>query len=381
MNCINLQGDVTLLKEGDPNFTFLTSPGLAWLSDGRLIYARQRDTSATGTELWALAVDLKHRQALGKPTLMHSLENRIHVELTSASQANKLLFQGRRRENKSVLFDVRDKNNIDFRELKTRGKTAWPRGWSPDGKFMVFNEMKDEMGYQVAIKDLVTGEMFTLPDCPEDTYAAGFGPSSEFILVSDKSNLLAVPLGGGPVKNLGHSEFISHGLDVFIPRGGTDKFLLEGHSESLVIIFEVSLENGIGPEVFRYERGGEGFTAGTYFHTHISRDLKKFAIVEYSPEIRIVDMASGENTVWHIEQGTVTALRWSWDDQWIYCTGNDGLDYDFWMGRIDPTDGRFELLDTTDKYQVNWPFPSPDGNSVFGNLIYVGTDLYMLEGL
>ena len=154
-----------------------------------------------------------------------------------------------------------------------------------------------------------------------------------------------------------------------------------GYSESLILLFEVSLENGIGSEVFRYERGGEGFTASAFFHAHISRDLKKFAIVEYSPEIRIVDMASGENTVWHIEQGTVTALRWSWDDQWIYCTGNDGLDYDFWMGRIDPTDGRFELLDTTDKYQVNWPFPSPDGNSVFGNLIYVGTDLYMLEGL
>ncbi len=141
------------------------------------------------------------------------------------------------------------------------------------------------------------------------------------------------------------------------------------------------MTDGLGPVVFQHEMDLPDVWAKSEQHHKISQDGKRYAYTEYSPDIHIVDLATKAQTEWHLEQGNIQAFSWSWDGKWIYCTGNKGSGEYFWMGRLNPDNGHFELLHEANQAHVVWPFPSPDGKTVAAQVLEVGTDIYMLEGL
>ncbi len=381
LECVNLAGEVSSLSGPDELFNPFSPATLDWLPDGRLLYVRHRDNSRTGSEVWALPTDVKTGTRIDKAMLVHALEDKVYMYLSHSGQGNTLVFEARLRKRVMAQYELDGPDPATFRELKIRGKATWPITWSTDGQRLILNEMRSEGGYVNLILDVGTGDISPLNCSPDGAIALGLDTTEKNLIVTNEIDLFAVPLDCEPVKNL---QYEGQPL-----KKAFYCCVNENHGPSLLLIFEerairvheVTLADGVGKEVFYQELDLQGVWGNAESFAHISRDGKQLAYSEWKPEINVVELATGESIHLPVPQGHVQRLRWSWDQKWIYCCGNIGKNEYFWMGRIDPSSGKFELLDESNSYSIAWPFPSPDGTAVATQILYVGSDLYLLEGL
>ncbi|HSB74826.1 MAG TPA: hypothetical protein VLC12_04200, partial [Terriglobales bacterium] len=192
----------------------LTDPaldnGLLWLSDGRIIVARDEPSSSPpGSNMWALPMDLRTGRARGALTRLTSATGYAIQFSVTADNRRLVLLRARGEADVYVApFAPSSLRPLAPRRLTLDDANDFPFDWTPDGKAVLF--ISDRTGARNLFRqdlDKPTAEMLSLGS--ETKLICRLNPEGTHLLYTSGSSdpsasvaLLRVPLVGGPTQRL-----------------------------------------------------------------------------------------------------------------------------------------------------------------------------------
>ena len=200
----------------------LTDPaldnGLLWLSDGRIVFARDEPASSpAGSNVWAVPVDLRTGRGKGAPTRVTNGPG-YAIQFSITADNHQLVFLRATIEADVYVapFAPSSSRPLAARRLTLDDANDFPFDWTSDGKAVLF--ISDRTGARNIFRqdlDKPTAEMLSVgtetklvcrlnPEGTQLLYTSGPGDSSAPI------RLMRVPLAGGPTQRLLEVPFLNN---------------------------------------------------------------------------------------------------------------------------------------------------------------------------
>jgi len=266
--------------------------------------------------------------------------------------------------------------------IPVRGWSSPPVDWAPDGKNLLLQEPNSLAPAQPLLLNLDSGNVREFRCVPPEMGPVGWNATGSHIFVRSVDSLYVATVDGSELASLNYKfSAPPRSTEVINARGPGALSYLQIKEGFNLHFLPVSPESGVSPDGFTLELDVPSVYAQINAWSHISPDGTQLAITEFKREILLYDMATKEKRILPLDLGIVQNLRWSWDGKWIYCDGLGGQPEPRWMGRVDPLTGDSELLWTSAKDMLIVPFTSPDGKTLVTQLMEMGTELFLLEGL
>ncbi len=388
LQCMDLQGNtITLLTEmlldSSP-----TQSRLFWHPDGRLFFVQDRELSGVDVDLWSLRMDPKTCQSVGEPQRVFSFPSWWIRDLTYSAKTNRMAFFGRKVEKTVTVFDISQVGNLKMNNLPQSGWPGRPKSFVNDGKHLVIRETRGSNDTDVLLQDITTGEFKPLLVGPGDDHPLAMSSDGKHLfLFRSKDNLEHAELWAHCLTD-SQTTYLDYTLAVedyykWISspvRGGGNSDLFSQWGSDLVVR-EISVENGVGPEMLRFPISADVSPNQSLYSVDMSPDAKQFAYLVNHQEVFIYDLASRETVSLPVDLGYLQKLQWSVDGKWIYLNGMMNPEATYWFGRVEVDTGLTEFLWGSETQWPNEFFMSPDGRHLSCQIVEMGTALGMLEGL
>jgi serine/threonine protein kinase/Tol biopolymer transport system component len=379
--CTNLLGETSILVEN----LLLNWWGfnMVWLPDGRLVYSMFRDFAEQDVDLWTISMDRGSLSPTGKPQRILAMPGRIVQNLSFSPSTNRLVFTGIQRKRRPWLFEF-DADGLLVR--KNHDLSGWPGrpfAWMPDGKSVVIRETKGNNDTDVLVQNIHTGEFTPLLCGPENVHPLCLSADGKnLVFFNEGGSLHSLSLDGGPAHDLGYmlptAQVIRGSSSP--PKGSGSCFLFAQQGSDLVVT-EIVPTGAVGPDSLRVslgdDNGGRIMLSGVDF----SPDGQQLAYVIGTEEYFIFSLKDQSTRMISCDLGRIQDVTWSADGRWIYCTGMMNPQATYWIGRIDPVSGASKLLWKSNSTWANKPVLSPDGRYIAIQMLELGTELFMAEGL
>jgi serine/threonine protein kinase len=342
--------------------------GLAWLADGRIVYATY--------DLWSIATNPDTGKRESEPVRLTTWRSANPHLISAASQDGKRLVVLRTPVDTNIYIGTASSRNHAFspQRLSTDNWTSVVNGWTRDSKAVIFDSYRNGRWaiFQQAVGDkaahaLVAGD--------EDYYDGALSPDGQNLLYSASKNrfeeggavrLMSVSLlGGGPSILL--SGYYSYRCSSAVPG-----ICLLGENRADHLVLSV-----LDP---RRGKGKEVATVATVFRSEwdLSPDGTKVALIDGKDSIKIVTIATGKTDEIQLKQKYYLrwGIAWSANGKTLFASGES--DAGNALVSIDSSGG----LNVLKLERPGWHLglrASPDGRYLAFSKRAFRSDLVLLE--
>jgi len=305
----------------------LTDPavdnGLLWLSDGRIIFARDESLSSpVGSNVWALPVDLHTGRGKGAPTRLTSGPGyAIQFSITSDNRRLVLLRAQAEADVYIAPFLVSSPRPLTTRRLTLDDANDVPFDWTPDGKAVLF--ISDRSGARNIFRQDInktTAEMLSVgtdtklvcrldPAGTQLLYTSGSGDLSAPV------RLMRVPLTGGPTQRVLEAPSITN---FQCSRSPANICVMSQQLQGRFALSRFDPLSGNSQPLRTTKEGG-------LYNWSLSPDGAWLALVDVSTvgRIRLLPVAGGAERALDIQNWSgLTSVDWAADSKGLFVSSN-----------------------------------------------------------
>jgi serine/threonine protein kinase len=322
LDTCDLSGHCSTVLSDPRLFTGASLSNLAWLPDGRIIFAlRELPPNEESANLWSLEVDPNTGRARGEPRRLTDWSG-VEPQSLSASADGKRL----------ALLQFHTESRIKIAELRADGGglgrtrplnfDTWrprPAGWTQDSRTILFNGSRH--GRRGIFKQAVD-------DSGAETLVSGAGnyelpvvsPDGQWLFYTEyledgSARLMRMALEGGPATML-----LSGDYGYRCASSPSGLCVLSELKGDRVVFSRLDPLKGRGEDMLSAQVRASSF--GLSYDWRLSSDGKNIALVDGSEEqVRILGIEGGARVVtlkgWHLLQ----TVNWAADGRHLYVSG------------------------------------------------------------
>src|SRR5690349_21516941 len=364
------------------NPVLLTDPaldnGLLWLSDGRIVVARDEPASSpAGSNVWSVLVDLRTMRTKGAPTRVTSGPGyAIQFSITADNRQLVLLRATIEADVYVAPFAPSSPRPLAARRLTLDDANDFPFDWTSDSKAVLF--ISDRTGARNIFRqdlDKPTAEMLSVgtesklvcrlnPEGTQLLYTSGPGDFSAPI------GLMRVPLAGGPTQRLLEAPSVNN---FQCSRSPAKICVMSQQLENRFIFSRFDPLSGDHRSFRTVEEGG-------IYNWSLSPDGSWLALVDLKTgagKIRLLPVAGGAERVLDIKDWSgFASVDWAADSMALFVSSNptgrqSTLLYVSLQGAVHPL---WKV-----KSSPSWAIPSRDGRYLAIAAPSLENNAWMLE--
>ena len=364
------------------NPVLLTDPaldnGLLWLSDGRIVVARDEPASSpAGSNVWSVLVDLRTMRTKGAPTRVTSGPGyAIQFSITADNRQLVLLRATIEADVYVAPFAPSSPRPLAARRLTLDDANDFPFDWTSDSKAVLF--ISDRTGARNIFRqdlDKPTAEMLSVgtesklvcrlnPEGTQLLYTSGPGDFSAPI------RLMRVPLAGGPTQRLLEAPSVNN---FQCSRSPAKICVMSQQLENRFIFSRFDPLSGDHRSFRTVEEGG-------IYNWSLSPDGSWLALVDLKTgagKIRLLPVAGGAERVLDIKDWSgFASVDWAADSKALFVSSNptgrqSTLLYVSLQGAVHPL---WKV-----KSSPSWAIPSRDGRYLAIAAPSLENNAWMLE--
>ena len=385
----------TIDREGKPRSVLLAAPRLlfpfggtgrlAWLPDGRLLYAlTESPPNSSDANIWSLPVDIATGRAIGKPVRITNLSGAEITPWGNSADGKRLLASRQTSQMDTYVGELGNGGTrlAAVRRLTISNANERPDDWTTDGRLLLWSDRNGPGNLFLQSLDsrepsgLVTGTQAVnggqvSADGKGVLYAVrdpAAGPASA-------ATLFELDLADRTTRRLGT---LSSGTDIECRALSVPSCIFWSIAGNELRLALYDLESGEGREVVRFP-----WTHSEWPAVAVSRNGTRASVFVHDASgedgIRIIDIPSGD--VREIKFKGVDAMQQSAftaDGRALFVTNQVAGGMSLFRVELD---GRTSVLHRTDGVG-DWMGtlrPSPDGRHLAFSTISFGSDLWLLE--
>jgi serine/threonine protein kinase/Tol biopolymer transport system component len=331
---------------------------VAWLSDGRILFALHKGNGINESDLWALSLD-SNGASNGKPSRVTNTAGLIIGQTSVSRDGKRLAVLSVRYPFSIFVANLSETGDKLQQPLRLTNDSNWPRGWSPDSQSIFYLSQR---GRRSLYKRHLSPDSTELFASGQDGYgSASPSPDGAWIIIPaytgdpPKRQLVRIPASGGAPETIltpvgrGDAQCVSSGLRICV--------LSEEIGKQLVF-------SSVDPVRGRLEELARIDLPQGSLEWSVSPDGTKIALVEnLSDRVSILDLKSKQVQVIQPTppQAGLQAATWLPGGKRLFVSG-----FPNHTGRLIVMDmnGHAQLLLQNRHGWIGNPTPSPDGKRI-----------------